>query len=279
MAKTILVLGGSGFTGTPISKQLIQDGFALRLLVRQPEKARQIFGAGTEIISGEAQDAGTLAKALNGVDGVCINVPWKIEYEVTRQVIAILSKNGRKEVPVVYLSGVSVIPENRWYAMIEEKAKTEQLLETSGQAYTIFKPNWFMDSLKLFVRDGRATIFGAQKLPYKFVALEDFARLVSKAFQSPAARNQKIVDNGPEAFLMLDALQKYCDAAHPGIKASAMPIWFGKMLGALTGSAELKDVVGMMAYFEKVQHLAPENGNSLSSGPKLTFAEWLKRQK
>ena len=279
MTKKILVLGATGFTGTPIANQLLNDGFDVRVLVRQPAQARQLFGERVEIITGDAQNPTTLAQALDAVDGVSINVPWQIERNVTSQVLEILKSQSRKNVQVVYLSGVTVIAENRGYTMIDEKARTEDLLEKSGQPFTIFKPNWIMESLGLFVRDGRASLFGKQNLPYNFVAMEDYVSLVSKAFRTEAARFKKITVNGPEAFLMIDALQKYCDQTHPGLKASSVPIWFGNMLGLLTGSAELKEAVAMMAYFEKVQHIAPETGNAILGTPALTFKEWLKKQK
>lgn len=278
MAKKILVLGATGFTGTPIAQQLLKDGYSVRVLVRHADKARQLFGNTAEVVAGDAEDTATLTKALDGVDGVNISVPWKVERQVAQQVVSILNGQGRTNVHIVYLSGISVIPENRWYPMIDEKAKTEELLEQSGLPYTIFKPNWFMDALGLFVRDGRATIFGKQTLPYNFVALADYVPLVSKAFQSAEARNKKIIVNGPEALLMTDALQRFCDVAHPGVKASSMPIWFGKMLGAMTRSADLKDAVSMMAYFEKVQHLASDGATNPLGTPRLTLNEWLKRQ-
>ena len=279
MTKKILVLGATGFIGTPLTKQLQKDGFNLRVLVRQPAKAKQFFGERVEIIAGDVQDPAALTRALAGVDGVSLNVPWKMERSVARQVVEILAAQGRKDVHILYLSGVTVIPENRWFPMIDEKAQAEELLEQSGLPYTIFKPSWFMEALQLFVRDGRATLFGKQNLPYNFVAMADYVRLVSKAFQTEAARFQKITVNGPEALLMMDALQKYCDAVHPGLKASSMPIWFGNMLGVLTGSAELKETVAMMAYFEKVQRVAPESGIAILGSPVLTLQEWLKSQK
>ena len=279
MNKKILVLGATGFTGAPITRRLLRDGFNVRVLVRNAEKARQAFGSDVEIVSGSAEDPAVLAPALEGCGGVCISVPWKVERQVAGQVVSILAQQGRKDVQIAYLSGISVSPENRWYAMIDEKARTEELLEKSGLPCTIFKPSWFMDALGLFVRDGRATIFGKQALPYNFVALDDYVRLVSKSFQSDENRFKKAVVNGPQAMLMSEALQRYCDALHPGIKASVMPVWFGRMLGLFTGSAELKDFVDMMAYFEKVQHLAPAAAEALPGAPALTLDEWIKTRK
>jgi nucleoside-diphosphate-sugar epimerase len=136
-----------------------------------------------------------------------------------------------------------------------------------------------MDALALFVRDGRATIFGKQKQTYYFLSVADFACAVSKSYQTEEAANQTFVINGPEAILMEDALQKYCDIVHPGVKVSTMPIWFGKLLAGLRKSESMNDFIHMMAYFEKSPQVSSPNGtDKILGAPKTTLAEWLKLQ-
>lgn len=280
MTTKILVIGATGFVGTPITQQLIADGFAVRALVRNADKAHQVLGNQVELVVGDFTDKANLEKALAGCDGVNLSVPWQAESAVAQNVTAILSQQGRKNVRVTYISGTTALPENRWYPMIDEKLKAEDVLMKSGVAYTIFRPSWFMDALGLFVRDGRATLFGKQNQPYHFLSVADFARAVSKSYQTDAAANKTFVLNGPKAILMKDALQQYCDALHPGVKASVMPIWFGKMLATMVKSDTMKDFVQMMAYFEKSPKVSAANGADATLGaPKTTLDEWLKTQK
>ncbi len=277
MDKKILVIGAAGFVGAPVAKQLLADGFAVRVLVRNADKARQLLGDKVEIVTGGFEDRTTLEKALANVSGVNISVPWRAEFQVTRDVTEILARQGRKNVRVSYISGTTALPENRGYAMIDEKLKAEEMLKSSGVDYTILRPSWFMDALALFVNDGRATVFGKQTQSYYFLSLADFARAVSKAHQTEAAANKTFILNGPQSLLMTDALQLYCDACHPGIKAASMPIWFGKMLAMMTRSAPMKDFVQMMAYFEKSPRVSQPNGaESILGAPSMTMSDWLK---
>ncbi len=277
MDKKILVIGAAGFVGAPVAKQLLADGFAVRVLVRNADKARQLLGDKVEIVTGGFEDRTTLEKALANVSGVNISVPWRAEFQVTRDVTEILARQGRKNVRVSYISGTTALPENRGYAMIDEKLKAEEMLKNSGVDYTILRPSWFMDALALFVNDGRATVFGKQTQSYYFLSLADFARAVSKAHQTEAAANKTFILNGPQSLLMTDALQLYCDACHPGIKAASMPIWFGKMLAMMTRSAPMKDFVQMMAYFEKSPRVSQPNGaESILGAPSMTMSDWLK---
>ena len=280
MTKKILVLGAAGFVGAPIVKQFLADGFSVRALVRNPNKASLILGDQVEYITGSFEDRASLESGLADVNAVNLSVPWRSEVQVTQDVTAILAKEGRKNVRVSYISGTTALPENRGYAMIDEKLKAEEILKQSGVTYSIFRPSWFMDALALFVRDGRATIFGKQKQAYYFVSLAEFARAVSKAHQLDEAANKTFVINGPQALLMQDALQQYCDALHPGIKAATMPIWFGNMLSAMTKSAELKDFVQMMSYFEKSPKVSTADGNEKILGSaSISLSEWLKGKK
>ncbi len=280
MSKTILVIGAAGFVGVPVTKQLLADGFSVRALVRNAKKARQLLGDQVEYIIGDFADKAALEKALTGVDGVNLSVPWQFEAAVVRDVTSILAAKGRKNVRVTHISGTTALPENRWYPMIDEKLKAEEVLKQSGVAYTIFRPSWFMDALALFVRDGRATIFGKQSQPYYFLSLADFARAVSKSYQTEAAVNQTCIINGPKAMLMQDALQQYCDVVHPGVKAATMPTWFGKMLAAMLKSESMKDFVKMMAYFEKSPKVSAPNGaEKIVGASTTTLQEWLKTVK
>ena len=277
MDKKILVIGAAGFVGAPVAKQLLADGFAVRALVRNEEKARQLLGEKVEIVIGSFEDKAVLEKCLLGVSGVNISVPWQSEFQVARDVSEILAKQGRRDVRISYISGTTANPENRGYAMIDQKLKAEEVLKNSGVEYTILRPSWFMDALALFVNDGRATVFGKQTQPYYFLSIADFARAVSKAHQTEAAANKTFVLNGPKSMLMIDALQQYCDARHPGIKAASMPIWFGKMLAMMMKSASMKDFVQMMAYFEKSPKVSQPNGaESILGTPSMTMSDWLK---
>ncbi len=56
MTKKILVLGAAGFVGVPIVKQFLADGFSVRALVRNPNKASLILGDQVEYITGSFED-------------------------------------------------------------------------------------------------------------------------------------------------------------------------------------------------------------------------------
>lgn len=70
----VLVTGGTGFIGSHTARALQGAGHALRLLVRDPQKARRVLGeesvARSELVVGDVTDAATIPKALEGCDAV-----------------------------------------------------------------------------------------------------------------------------------------------------------------------------------------------------------------
>jgi uncharacterized protein YbjT (DUF2867 family) len=258
----VLVLGATGLVGARLVARLAADGFAVRGLVRHPDRATQL-PPGVELLGGEVRDAGTLARALQGCDAVCCCLPWELEAEVVASLVTACA--GRR-IHLVYLSGLTITPANAGGAMAETKLRAEALLVASGLDCTIFKPSWFLDALPRFVRGGRATLFGRQALPYRLVALDDFAALVSAALRNGGRGARTVVVEGAEAVPLPAALQAYCDAVHPGLQARALPLWVGRALAWLSRDAELRAFVELMAYFEGVREVSPERPTVTGTG-------------
>jgi len=67
MASTVLVTGGTGYVGGRLIAALEQRGVGVRALARRPDALRPRVAASTEVVEGDALDAGSLTRALDGV--------------------------------------------------------------------------------------------------------------------------------------------------------------------------------------------------------------------
>ena len=65
---TIFLTGGTGFIGSHLAERLVEDGHAVRALVRRDPK--WLLGMPVERVAGDLSDAGVLREALRGVDVV-----------------------------------------------------------------------------------------------------------------------------------------------------------------------------------------------------------------
>jgi len=66
-----LITGATGFTGSHLTKKLLQEENGVRILVRSKEKASSIFGKSpVEIVRGDLEDVDAIRNAVKGIDTV-----------------------------------------------------------------------------------------------------------------------------------------------------------------------------------------------------------------
>jgi uncharacterized protein YbjT (DUF2867 family) len=282
--KTILIIGGTGMLGKPVAQQLKADGFNVRLLARNPEKAQKLLGAGYEIIKGNVDNPAALREAMNGVDGVHISLkggPTKTDFErmdhlAVRDIANIAKEKNVGRVTLISAYAVSAekadTPESR------AKFKGEQALKASGAPYTIFRCSWFMETLPMFVQGKNISLIGKQIHPLHWVAAEDYARMVSKSYQTDETLNKELYIFGPEAYTMGEAMKIYAEYA--GVKVSPMSTTMLSVLGTLTFNTEWKGMSVLMKHYENWgEDGSPEEANRLLGAPRVTLKEWCVKNK
>ncbi len=275
----VLVLGGTGLLGGPVARRLQADGFEVRLLARNPEKAHAMFGDSFEIVAGDVTDVGSLERVLAGTDGVHVSVGGAVDQLSAENVAALAPRLGLER--ITYVSGSTVFEQNRWFPMIEQKLMAEKAIRECGVSYTIFCPTWAMEQLPRFVRDGRASIIGKQPTPVHWFAADDLARMVATAYQREEAANKRLFVHGPEALTMKEALERYCRAFHPEIESvSVMPIWLAEVIATVTRNEAMKFAVTLLAYFDKAGEMGdPTEANRLLGAATTTLDAWIEQRK
>ena len=281
-SKTILIIGGTGMLGKPVAQQLKADGFNVRLLVRNPEKAKKLLGEGYEFMQGDVDNEDSIRAALTGVDGVHVSLkggPTAADFErmdhfAVRDIARIAREKNVGRVTLISAYAVSEekadTPESR------SKLKGEAALKSSGVPYTIFRASWFMETLPLFVQGKSISLIGNQIHPLHWIAAEDYARMVSKSYQTDETLNKELYIFGPEALTMGEAMKIY--AEHTGVKVSPISTTMLSILGVLTFNAEWKGMAVLMKHYENWgEDGSPDEANQLLGPPRVTLTEWCKR--
>ena len=283
--KTILVVGGTGMLGKPVAQQLKADGFKVRLLARNPEKARKLLGDGFETIKGDVDDPAALHSALTGVDGVHISLkggPTEADFDrmdhiATRDIAQAAKELGVGRVTI--LSAYAVSEEKADTPESRSKLKGEAALKSSGVPYTIFRASWFMETLPMFVQGKSMSLIGNQIHPLHWIAAEDYARMVSKSYQSDESLNKELYIFGPEAYTMGEAMKIYASIAAPDLKVSPVSRRMLAILGALTFNTEWKSTATLMGHYERHgEDGSPEEANRLLGKPTTTLMEWCNKR-
>lgn len=277
MSKTILVLGATGFLGQAVTHKLIANGFSVRILARNPEKARALFGDRAEILAGDASDRNAIARALAGCHGVHCSVGGASELPATQAAAQLAAQHGLAQ--ITYISGATVRPENAWFPLVNDKLAAEAAVINSGVPYVIFRPTWVMEILANFVRDGRANQLGQQPRPFHWVAAGDVAQLVAQSYASPAALNRCLQVYGPEPIRYQDAFARYVAACHPDLSISTLPLPLAGLLARFTGNQPLGEATALLRYFQRVSEPPVDSADpNPFPAPSTTFNQWLQSQ-
>ncbi|SFO59511.1 Uncharacterized conserved protein YbjT, contains NAD(P)-binding and DUF2867 domains [Bradyrhizobium sp. Ghvi] len=145
---TILVIGATGRVGRHVVEQLVQRGAKVRVLTRDPAKAK--FPAGVEVAKGDLLDIEALRAAFTGVRTLfLLNAVTGDEFTQAIVTLNIAREAGVER--VVYQSvfdadGAVNVPH---FAV---KSGAERMLAHMGFSATILRPSYFIDN-ELMIKD------------------------------------------------------------------------------------------------------------------------------
>ncbi len=157
---SVLIVGATGSIGLLAVAEALRQGHAVRALVRNAEKARQLPAQATAVI-GDLTRPDTLSAAVEGVDAIVFthgsdgggkSGAEAVDYGGVRNVLAALgsrlgSQLGSRTARIALMTAIGVTnraaPYNRSTKSCDWKRRGERLVRLSGLPYTIVRPGWF----------------------------------------------------------------------------------------------------------------------------------------
>jgi NADH dehydrogenase len=204
----ILVAGGTGRLGTAVVGRLVNRDIDVRILTRNPERARHLDAERVEVVTGDVRNRASLDRATAGVEVVVSAVqgfagPGRISpATVDRDGNANLTDAaGAVGADLVLMSTVGAAAESpmelfRMKRAAEEYAAASNVPTTVVRA-TAFAELW-VDLLEQTARgSGRPLVFGHGDNAINFVSVNDVACLVERVVTDPATRGQILEIGGP----------------------------------------------------------------------------------
>lgn len=206
MQEPVLVTGATGFTGGHLAKRLAHDGYRVRALVRDVNRARHLEACGVELVEGDLLDPKTLPHALEGVHTVYHIAALYRPENVTRKDMFDVNLEGTRHIldasveagvaRFVHCSTIGVHGDVKQMPATEEapyspgdyyqesKTAGEELaieyMNSGKLPISIFRPGGIYGPgddrfLKVFklVRDGKFIMFGSGNIAYQVIYVED----------------------------------------------------------------------------------------------------------
>ena len=174
------------------------------------------------------------------------------------------------------ISGASSEGKEKGIIFLDAKVKAERAFMESGVPYTIMRPSWFFETLPQFIKGGRASVIGKQPIKRAWLAASDYARQVSRAFQTDEAANKCFYNLGPQLMTILEAVQSYCTKFHPEMRPGTISFTKARIISLLPGMEMLKEVIPFFKYFDTQPETTDCSETDRILGPNLTtLEEWL----
>ena len=156
----IVIFGGTGQTGKHLVLQALSMGYSVRVLARNPEKARSLPKE-VEVHIGDATDPTAVAKALEGQNAVLCAIGGQglkdstTRTKVTQQIIVQMKQESIRHLVVCSVVGIGESSSHLgWFSrffskMILKNAlvdhrNQEDLIKKSGLDYVVFRPPQLM---------------------------------------------------------------------------------------------------------------------------------------
>ena len=248
----ILVTGGTGNIGKDVVKGLAAASEKVRVLTRDPSKAKGVEGKNVELVKGDLGDTKSLEAALQGVDKLFLLAaagPDMAKQE--KNAIDAAKKAGVKHVVLLSTLGAdtgSPISLAKWHG------ESEKNLKASGLQWTILEPHFFMQNTLGWAqgikKDG-AFYAPAKKAKISWVDSRDIADVAVAALTKSGHAGKTHVITGPEAIDFESAAQKLSRATGKTVKyVDVPPDAFKKsLLGFGLPEWMASDFVGLYGFF------------------------------
>ncbi|MBI1911123.1 MAG: NmrA/HSCARG family protein [Deltaproteobacteria bacterium] len=231
--KIILVTGATGHQGGAVAKALLDKGFQVRALTRDPIKpaAEVLTRRGAQVVRGDLNDRASISDILRGVYGV-FSVQTFFEQGTEGEVLqGKLLAEEAKAAGIEHFIYSSVVSADKKTGVphFESKWQIEEHIRSLGLKATIFRPVFFMynfNSPQLYQSILNGTLPLALKPETKLymLAVEDHAAFVAMAFEKPNDYMGKAIELAGDVMTMPEAADVLSRVMNRPVKFVEVPI-------------------------------------------------------
>jgi NADH dehydrogenase len=237
MMKT-LVVGGTGFLGSRVCKELAAQGKPVAAMVRggdDPSKLDGLRAAGVDLVEGDLKDAASLERACKGMDAVVSTASASISRQGGDS-IETVDRDGQKcLVDAARAAGISRLVYISFSSNMTTEAplnaikrEVEQYIKDSGVGYTILRCGFLMEVMVHPVvgfdyANGKAVVYGSGETQLSLVSMDDVAKLVALCLESPDAENAVIDFGGPAAVTQHEVVAAFEDVSGRPFEVQHVP--------------------------------------------------------
>jgi uncharacterized protein YbjT (DUF2867 family) len=201
-----LITGATGDVGARVVDLLMHHGQRPRVLVRDEQKARALFGHGVEVRVGDLENEDSLQAALQGMDGLfLVNIGPRIPVRDE------LAARVAKAAGVKHIVKLSSLDVEHGLAIGAWHEQGEAAIRASGVPFTFVQPTGFMSNLLAWApgikAEGivRASTGDGRRA---FIHSDDIAAVVLQTLTSRYYIGRALAITGPEALSFAEVTER-----------------------------------------------------------------------
>ena len=230
--KTIFVTGGTGNQGGAVARNLIEQGFTVKVLTRNPTsiKSEILKKMNIEVVKGDLNNADTYGEYLKNVYGIFSVQTFEngVEKEINQGItLATLAKEfGIKHFLYSSVFGADL---NTGVAHMESKFKIENHIKQIGLPFTIIRPtslfeNFLIPQVKKGILKGKLVQAIHRNTVLQYIAAEDIGKAAAKIFQESEMYLGKTIPLATEQLSTQEVADKFSEVLNKKIEYKKLPV-------------------------------------------------------
>jgi uncharacterized protein YbjT (DUF2867 family) len=267
----IILAGATGYSGGHILHQLIQLGYPVKVIARNPDRLNPVDKNAVEVIKAEATRPADLINCCDETDTVISAMGitrqkdgytyMDVDYQANLNLLNEAKKSGVKK--FIYISVLN--GERLKHLKIgEAKEKFVEEVKRSGLEYCIIRPNgYFSDMAEFYQMAGKGRVFLFGKGTYKMNPIhgEDLADI---CIQAISGEKREINAGGPETLTHNRIAETAFSVLGRKPAITYIPVWVTRMILFLLRTFTSSQFYGPAEFFLTIMTMdsvAPEYGS------------------
>ncbi|MGV3586873.1 MAG: NmrA/HSCARG family protein [Adhaeribacter sp.] len=232
--KTIFVTGGTGKQGGAVARNLITEGFKVKVLTRNPNTnaAQSLTKLGIEVVPGDLNQPQTFEQHLQDAAGIFSMQTYEngIATEI-KQGINLANLAKAYEVRHFVYSSVVGADMPTGIPHWESKGKIENHIHKLNLPATIIRPtsfyeNFLIPQVKSRLLKGKLAWPIDKQVVQQFISTEDIGRISTQIFNNPAKYMSKTLTIAAEQLNMAQVAAVFSEVLGREIKYQQLPSLF-----------------------------------------------------
>lgn len=266
--RVVLVSGATGRQGGAVTRELLDRGYTVRALTRNPssERAQELQALGAELVKGDFDDRESIDSAVQGVYGVFSVQQWWGQGVEAEQRQGINFADAAKAAGVEHFVYASVASANKSTGIphFDSKYAIEQHIRSIELPYTMLRPVSFMGWDKEEIASGKFVHALRADKPQQYIAVRDIGMFAAEVFDNPEKWLGHVIDIASDELTMTELAELFS-------KVTGNPVEYVQAPWSQLEPAFGTELTIMFKWFDNVGYSADIDG--LRSEFELTSVE------